>query len=163
MREALLCQPVPPPPPDVSTKLPKDGDGKARTTRQKLAAHRKSALCAGCHKALDPVGLAFETFDGIGAYREREGSLPIDPSGELDGVHFDDPAELAGLLRTSPKVGVCLARNLLRFALGHLESEGEEPLVDELHAGLERDGYHFLSLVLNVVSSRGFRYVGAAP
>jgi hypothetical protein len=159
IRETLLCQAVPPPPPDVSTKLPKDTEGKARTTRDKLAAHRKSAQCAGCHKSMDPIGLAFETFDGIGAYRAEENGLRIDASGELDGVSFDDPSELEHLLRNSPRVGVCMARNLLRFALGHLESAGEEPLVDELSAGLERDGYRFRSLVLNVISSRGFRYV----
>jgi mono/diheme cytochrome c family protein len=161
IRETLLCQSIPPPPPDVSTKLPKDQPGKPRTTRQKLAVHRKAAQCAGCHKAMDPLGLAFETYDGIGAYRTRDGALPIDPSGELDGVPFRDPRGLAELLRASPAVGVCVARNLLRFALGHLESEGEEPLIDELSQGLERDGYRFLSLVLNVVGSRGFRYLAA--
>jgi hypothetical protein len=108
------------------------------------------------------MGLAFETFDGIGAYRSKEDNgLTIDPSGELDGVGFSDPAALAVMLRHNPKVGVCVARHLYRFALGHLESEGEEPLVADLAAGLERDGYRFLSLVLNVVKSRGFRYLSA--
>jgi hypothetical protein len=162
IREALLCQAIPPPPPDVSTKLPKDGDGPARTTRQKLSVHRKLSQCNGCHKAMDPIGLPFETYDGIGAYRTKEDSgLPIDPSGELDGVAFKDPRGLAVLLRNNPKVGVCVARHLYRFALGHLEGEGEEPLVADLAAGLERDGYRFLSLVLNVVKSRGFRYLSA--
>jgi len=162
IREALLCQAIPPPPPDVSTKLPKDGEGPARTVRQKLVAHRKLSQCNGCHKAMDPMGLAFETFDGIGAYRSKEDNgLAIDPSGELDGVAFSDPTALAVMLRHNPKVGVCVARHLYRFALGHLESEGEEPLVADLAAGLERDGYRFLSLVLNVVKSRGFRYLSA--
>ena len=162
IREALLCQAIPPPPPDVSTKLPKDGEGPARTTRQKLVAHRKLSQCNGCHKAMDPMGLAFESFDGIGAYRTKEeNGLAIDPSGELDGVAFSDPTALAVMLRHNPKVGVCVARHLYRFALGHLESEGEEPLVADLAAGLERDGYRFLSLVLNVVKSRGFRYLSA--
>jgi mono/diheme cytochrome c family protein len=160
IREALLCQAVPPPPPDVSTKLPKDSEGGKRTTRQKLVAHRKLSQCNGCHKAMDPMGLAFETFDGIGAFRTKEDNgLVIDASGELDGVAFQDPRQLGQLLRRDPKVGICVARHLYRFALGHLEGEGEEPLVADLAAGLERDGYRFLSLVLNVVKSRGFRYL----
>jgi mono/diheme cytochrome c family protein len=164
IRETLLCQAIPPPPPDVSTKLPKDGEGPARTTRQKLTVHRKLSQCNGCHKAMDPMGLSFETFDGIGAYRTKEDNgLAIDSSGELDGVPFADATGLAGLLRHNPKVGVCVARHLYRFALGHLENEGEEPLVADLAAGLERDGYRFLSLVLNVVKSRGFRYLSAPP
>ncbi len=162
IREVLLCQAVPPPPPNVSTKLPEDHDGDApRTVRQKLDVHRTSPQCNGCHKAMDPMGLAFESFDGLGAYRTSENGLPIDTSGELDGVPFKNAAELGTLLRKSPKVGACLARNLFRFAMGHLEEEGEEPLMDELARSLETDGYRFGSLVLNVVKSRGFRYVAA--
>jgi hypothetical protein len=108
---------------------------------------------------MDPMGLAFETFDGIGAFRNEEHGLPIDTSGELDGIPFRHAGELGALLRKSPKVGVCVARSLFRFALGHLESEGEEPLMEDLAKGLERDGYNFPSLVLNVVKSRGFRYL----
>lgn len=162
IREVLLCQAVPPPPPNVSTRLPEDhGDGPPKTTRQKLDVHRQAPQCAGCHKAMDPMGLAFETFDGLGVFRDKEAGLPIDASGELDGVPFKNAAELGALLRHSPKVGACMARNLFRFALGHLESDGEEPLMAELAQGLEQDGYRFRSLVLNVVKSRGFRYVAA--
>jgi hypothetical protein len=160
IREALLCQPVPPPPPNVNTKLLRESDGKLKgTTRQKLAAHRTNPRCAGCHKAMDPVGLAFETFDAIGASRDKDNGLPIDPSGELDGRAFKDAGELGHLLRQSPRVGVCVARSLYRFALGHLESEGEEPLLEDLARGLEREGYNFPALVLSVVRSRGFRYL----
>jgi mono/diheme cytochrome c family protein/PAS domain-containing protein len=160
IREVLLCQAVPPPPPNVSAKLPEDHEGSGpRTTREKLDVHRKAPQCAGCHKAMDPMGLAFETFDGIGAFRKTENGLPIDATGELDGVPFKDASELGALLRKNSRVGVCVARSLFRFALGHLEEEGDEPLVDELARGLERDGFKFYALVLNVVKSRGFRYV----
>ena len=54
-----------------------------------------------------------------------------------------------------------MARSLFRFALGHLESEGEEPLLEALAQGLERDGYRFPALVANVVKSEGFRYLSA--
>jgi hypothetical protein len=162
IRETLLCQAVPPPPPDVETKLPKDeGKQSKRTTRQKLIAHRKNDRCNGCHKSMDPLGLAFEHFDGIGAERETEAGLPIDPSGELDGQTFKDAAELGALLAKSPKLGACVARSLFRFAVGHLESEGEEPLLEELARGLERDGYRFEALVENVIKSEGFRTVAA--
>jgi mono/diheme cytochrome c family protein len=160
IREVLLCQAVPPPPPNVSTKLPEDHDeGTRKTTRQKLDVHRTAPQCAGCHKSMDPMGLAFETFDGIGAFRDQENGLPIDTSGELDGIPFKDAGELGALLRKNGRVGVCFARNLLRFALGHLEEEGEEPVIEELAQGLEADGFRFHALVLNVIKSRGFRYV----
>jgi mono/diheme cytochrome c family protein len=160
IREVLLCQAVPPPPPNVSSRLPEDPEGSGpRTTREKLDIHRNAPQCAGCHKAMDPMGLAFETFDGIGAFRASEHGLPIDTRGELDGIPFKNAAELGNLLRNNSKVGVCVARNLYRFALGHLESTGDEPLMEDLAKGLEEDGYRFPALVLNVVKSRGFRYL----
>ncbi|HEY0706008.1 MAG TPA: DUF1592 domain-containing protein [Polyangia bacterium] len=159
IRESLLCQAVPPPPPSVDTKLPKDEEGKPRTTRQKLEHHRNNDRCKGCHKAMDPLGLAFENFDGIGAYRAKEHGMPIDTTGEVDGTPFKTPAELGALLAKNPKIGACVARGLFRFAVGHLESEGEEPLMEALAKGLERDGYYFPSLVASVIKSEGFRTI----
>jgi mono/diheme cytochrome c family protein len=159
IREALLCQAVPPPPPSVDTKLPKDEGGVVRTVRQKLEAHRKNPRCNGCHKAMDPLGLAFESFDNLGIQRMQEAGLPIDTSGELDGTAFQTPAELGALLAKNTKIGACVARSLFRYALGSLESEGEEPLLEELARGLERDGYRFPALVTSVIKSEGFRYL----
>jgi hypothetical protein len=162
IRESLLCQAVPPPPPNVETKLPKDDGKTKRTIRQKLEQHRKSPRCNGCHKAMDPLGFAFERFDGIGfALQHDVTGAPIDSSGEFDGVPFKDAAGLGALLARSPKIGSCLARSLFRFAVGHLESEGEEPLVEALAQGLERDGYQFDALVANVIKSEGFRTISA--
>jgi hypothetical protein len=161
IRESLLCQAVPPPPPNVDTKLPKDVGKPTRTTRQKLEAHRKNPRCNGCHKAMDPLGLAFEPWNGIGAHRPDEAGLPIDSSGELDGVPFKDAGELGTLLSRSPKIGACMARALFRYAVGHLESEGEEPLLEALARGLEHDGYKFDALVANVIKSEGFRTIAS--
>jgi hypothetical protein len=161
IRESLLCQAVPPPPPSVDTRLPKDEGAMVRTTRQRLEAHRKNPRCNGCHKAMDPMGLAFEGFDNLGIQRNEENGLPIDTSGELDGTAFKTPAELGTLLARNDKLGACVARSLFRYALGSLETEGEEPLLDELARGLQRDGYRFHHLVANVIKSEGFRFLSA--
>ncbi len=161
IRESLLCQAVPPPPPSVDTKLPKDKGDMVRTTRQKLEAHRKNPRCNGCHKAMDPMGLAFERFDNLGIQRDRDNGLPIDTSGELDGASFQTPGQLGALLARTDKIGACVARSLFRYALGNLETEGEEPLLEELARGLARDGYKFPALVVNVIKSEGFRYLSA--
>ena len=50
-----------------------------------------------------------------------------------------------------------MARSLFRFALGHLESEGEEPLLEALAKDLQKQGYRFPALVASVVKSEGFR------
>ena len=96
--EQLLGTPPPPPPPDV----PDCDERKALTgtLRQRMEQHRANPICASCHARMDPLGFAFENFDAIGAWREKDGNFPIDPSGELpDGQKFDGPAELKMILK----------------------------------------------------------------
>jgi len=158
IREQLLCQAVPPPPPNVSNVLPEHAeDGKAQTTRMRLDVHREVVACRACHKAMDPLGMAFEHFDAVGVYRNTENGLTIDASGDLDGESFKDAAELGKLLRHSPRVGTCMVRNLFRFALGTLEGDGDDELITEFAGTLEKSGYRFKSLLLAVAASKGFR------
>jgi hypothetical protein len=44
--------------------------GKNLTVRQRLEQHRSVAFCASCHTKIDPLGLALENYDAIGAWRE---------------------------------------------------------------------------------------------
>jgi hypothetical protein len=162
VREVLLCSAIPPPPPDVVAVLPEDtGTGGPQTMRDKLTVHRTDPACAGCHAVMDPIGLALEHFDGIGAYRDTDQGLTIDATGELDGVPFDGLRGLAEALKEHPDLGSCLTRSLFRYATGHLESEGEEPLIQALSAALSADGYRVQSLLGDLVQSEGFRFVGA--
>src|SRR5258707_5672319 len=59
VREKLLCQNIPPPPPNVDTTLPTT---EGLTTRQRLLAHRQNPSCASCHAPMDDIGLALENF-----------------------------------------------------------------------------------------------------
>jgi Protein of unknown function (DUF1592)/Protein of unknown function (DUF1588)/Protein of unknown function (DUF1595)/Protein of unknown function (DUF1585)/Protein of unknown function (DUF1587) len=162
IREVLLCRAVPSAPPDVDTTFPVDAPGAAkRTTRQKLEQHRTlGASCATCHQMMDPIGLGLENFDGIGAYRTMEVGKPIDASGDLDGVAFTDARGLGAALKNHPDVGSCLARGVLRYAMGHLETAGEQSVVDAVAQQFATDGYRFRSLLFSVVASAGFRYAG---
>ena len=75
-------------------------------TGAKIEAHRNDANCSACHRKIDPLGLAFESYDAIGHWRTEEavrdgaGANPkLDPSGELpDGRKFADAAELKKLM-----------------------------------------------------------------
>ena len=54
--------------------------------RERLAAHRNNAVCASCHRTIDPVGFSLENFDAVGQWRDlRKGISPIDASGALPG------------------------------------------------------------------------------
>lgn len=156
IREALLCQSIPPPPPSVG-ELPEPSP-ELPTMRERLAEHRSNPACASCHAFTDPMGLAMENFDAIGSFRERENGALIDPSGELDGVAFDDARGLGEALRDHPAVTRCLVRNLFRFAVGHVE----EPIELEQLAALARaheDG-ELRELLVELVASETFRHTG---
>jgi hypothetical protein len=152
IREMVLCQTIPTPPPDV-TPFP---DAAPGTAREKLTAHRQNPACAGCHQVMDPIGLGLENFDGLGAFRATDKGLAIDATGELDGVQFAGPRDLARALKNHPDVPTCLARNLYRYAMAHIENSGEEAAIMLLAQAFRDNGYRFRSLVEAVVHSPAF-------
>jgi Protein of unknown function (DUF1592)/Protein of unknown function (DUF1588)/Protein of unknown function (DUF1585)/Protein of unknown function (DUF1595) len=163
IRTALLCQEIPDPPADVSPVFDETPAGTQQTKRDKLAQHRmKGSTCAGCHNLMDPLGLPLENFDAIGAFRDNDHGLPIDVSGELDGSAFNGPVELGQLLSKSDAVAACMVRNLYRYATGRLEAETEEPVVQQLSTRFGTNKHDFQKLMLDLVTSDGFRYVAAA-
>lgn len=156
VRETLLCQSIPLPPPEVETVLPPDPTLK--TMREKLAAHSEVASCAACHKMMDPIGLTFEHFNAMGEYRENDDGAVLDVTGDLDGVPFADPRALADLLAQSPAVATCAVRNLYRYATAHIETAGEEPAITKLTEAFAASGYRFDELVKALVATPELHY-----
>ena len=68
----LLGVPPQPPPPNVPPLQETASDGKVLSLRERMEKHRANPVCAGCHKAMDPIGFALENFDGIGRWRTSE-------------------------------------------------------------------------------------------
>lgn len=156
IRLRFLCDAIAPPPAKVPP-LPESAPGPNATARQRLEMHRKVEPCASCHKMMDPLGLALENFDAIGAFRTKENDVTIDASGDLDGKKFNGPKELAKALKDDPRVGPCFARNLYRHASGHVEETGEEPQMDAIATKFQEDGYRVKALALSIVTSDAFR------
>lgn len=114
--EQLLCSPPPPVPNELDVpplELPEDA-----TVRQTLEAHRVNPGCASCHTIIDPLGLGFENFDAIGAYRTTENGHTVDASGVLEGVPFDGAHELVERLIEDERLAGCIAQQLLTYAVG---------------------------------------------
>jgi hypothetical protein len=163
VRRVLMCQTVPPPPPDVEAKLPEPGGGGPVTKREQLEAHVNDPVCASCHQFTDPIGLALEHFDALGGYRATDQGLPIDPGGELDGKAFADAVELGGLVAEHPAISYCVVRNLYRYATGHIEQAHEEPTIKLLFGALIESGHDLTAAIDALVRSEGFRYATLAP
>ena len=93
--EVLLGTPPPPPPMDGSVPSldeTKEGDaGRPLTTRERMELHRKNPTCNSCHRFIDPIGLALDSFDVTGKWRARENGMPLDTRGEFyDGTPVVD-------------------------------------------------------------------------
>lgn len=159
IRERLLCLQIPPPPPTVNTTLP--DSSSAPTARDRLQIHRTDPACAGCHSLTDPVGLALENFDGIGAFRENENGVAIDPSGELDGTTFGSARELGAAVGEHPSLSSCLVTTLLRYARGTVEDRSEGAWIKDLTQQFAQQGYRVGALMRAVVLSAAFRKVGS--
>jgi hypothetical protein len=109
---------------------------------------------------MDPIGFAFEHFDGIGAWREREGDFGIDASGKLSsGESFSGAADLKSLLVRQRRNDFvhCLVEKMLTYALGRGVEYYDRCAVDRIAQRLAKDNYRFRTLVLEIVKSAPFQ------
>jgi len=157
VREQLLCQKVPEPPGDVDfTDFNNDTHAVNKTARQRLDAHNAEPSCAGCHKIMDPIGLAMEQFDGAGQFRTTENDVVIDTSGELDGIPFNDAVSLGQALRDNPAATGCVANRLYAYATGRAPVSSERQWMGFLEEEFGRNGYQIPALLREIVVSEAF-------
>jgi cytochrome c553 len=156
--ENLLGTPPNPPPPDVEPIEP-DTRG-LHTIRELMDKHRDNPTCFECHRKIDPLGLAMEHFDHVGAWRERYGkNSQIDPAGEMpDGTRIGGPDGIRSYLLARPdQFTRCLTKKLFVYALGRRVSFTDRADIDRIVAALPNQNYGLRELVQQVVSSRAFQ------
>jgi hypothetical protein len=153
VRENLLCQKVPDPPGDVDFSLFNDPNSPNKTARDRLTAHSTVAACAGCHKLTDPIGLAMEKIDGAGQVRHTEAGVPIDTSGELDGIKFEDAAGLGRAMRANPALPSCLVNRVYAFAATRVPEKTEKPVLEHFEKRFASSGYRLPALLREIAVS----------
>lgn len=155
--EQVLNTPPPPPPDDVPEL--EDQKELKGTLRQVMEQHRANAVCASCHRRMDPLGFAFENFDAVGAWRDKEGGAPVDASGELpDGRAFQGPNGLKQLLRQNNRLFVrCLSEKMLTYALGRGLEPYDRRAVDRIVDAVVGADYRFAVLIHEIVNSDPFQ------
>jgi hypothetical protein len=155
--EAILGTPPPAPPAGVAELEKVKSDG---TLRQRLEMHRANAQCASCHARMDAFGLAFEHFDGIGAWRTQDGGAAIDAAGELpEGGRFLNAVELAQVLRQKHVTTFRnnFAQRMLIYALGRTLGMHDRLPLRKMTDRFASEGDRVSSLVLAIAGSDVFR------
>ncbi len=159
VREHLLCQLPPPPPPGIS--VPEIDD--SATVREQFEQHRENPACRACHELFDPIGFGFENYDAVGRWRTEDNGFPVDASGELlqadiEG-EFVGAGELGQMLTQSDQVGECVARHWFRFSYGRTESaELDACTMDTLTTRFEESGHDLRELMVNLTQTDAFLY-----
>jgi hypothetical protein len=114
---------------------------------------------------MDPIGLAFENFDAVGAWRANLGE-PGEPSGNRidatgglpDGSRVEGAKELRDALLRHPDLFVATTtEKLLTYALGRGLEPEDAAAVRGIVNRARPDDYRFSAIVRGIVESTPFR------
>ena len=166
-----LFDETPPPPPPNVPELNRDTNPKLKnlTIPQALAVHRNNTSCNGCHRKIDPWGIAFEEYDAVGNFmrdgvgaklRKQRTQQPIEAKAELpSGVTIDGMRELrAELIRTkSDDFRRATLHKVMAYALGRSLTLGDIDAADALVPVLKDRGDRLPALIELIAASEPFR------
>ncbi len=160
--ENFLGTPAPPPPPNIPSLEATEQGVKDRelTMCEAMQIHREQPLCASCHQRMDPIGLAFENFNALGMWRDKERNQSIDTAGKLvTGESFNGVAELKRILATEFKDDFyrCFSEKLMTYALGRGIENYDVETIDQIAAKLEKGGGKFSVLLTGIIESAPFQ------
>ncbi len=129
--------------------------------RRASECRQEAPSCAGCHRVMDPLGLAFENFDRAGKYRAADMGLAIDPSGALDGKAFPDAPGLGRVLSENPDFAACVAKQFYRHATGRVGIAQDAELAI-LGRRFAEQGFDLSRLAAEMTADPIFTTVGGA-
>jgi hypothetical protein len=161
----VLCAPLGPPAaelPPLPTVMP------GETNRQRVDRHTKGCGLACHNNMINPLGFAFENFDGMGQYRETEKNgndmLPIDSSGSfnfVDGTKtWKNATELMQLLASDAQSHLCYSKKLASFGLQRDVVAADRPMLDQLAAVSASSTVK--QVIVDLVKQAAFRSRGGA-
>jgi hypothetical protein len=162
IREALLCDPIPPPESCDVVKPPEIIPGMTVREQVEAVTEVPNTSCAGCHGTLiNGFGHTLNHFSSKGQYWETEHMFtdqtngdgdywyfladedqwaPIDATGTtyFDGgmVTVNGAHELTDVLATSGKLEACWSREYFRFSIGRAEWDVDQESIDGLTSQL---------------------------
>jgi hypothetical protein len=154
-----LCGVVPDPPKDVPL-LPEPEPGQP--VRERLARHQADPACRDCHTLMDPLGLPFENFDGVGLWRDTDNGAPIDVSGAVPVGDVAGP--FAGALEFADKVGQsqdvreCYVGRYMTYAYGRTISANDACSQAGAKAAFEQAQGNIKALALAITQTDGFLF-----
>jgi hypothetical protein len=166
--ENMLGAPPPPPPPNVPALKDRGADGRPRSVRERMEAHRQNPACAVCHVRMDPLGFSLENFDSLGKWRTVSDGAPIDTAAALpDGTQFRGVAGLRTLLVSHRDDFVrTFTEKLMAYAMGRGVDYFDLPAVRQITRDAAAHDFRWSSIITGIVQSTPFTMgmvTGASP
>jgi hypothetical protein len=158
----LLCNRLPLPQ-DLPAPLPPPPPGT--TNRERIEDFTSD--CGECHQTfINPLGFAFDAFDGLGRERALDNGLPLNTSGSYpfsDGVRdFSGAKELVQIMADTAQAHTCYAKKVTGYALQRDLVEADRPLLGTL-SEVSREEESLTALVISLVRNPAFRLRAEAP
>lgn len=156
----VLCAEVPPPPDADNIALVAAEPGWSN--RQRVEATTGPGTCgSSCHGLfINPLGYAFENFDGLGRTRDMDNGNPVDTKGSYPfsegDFEFDGAASLMEIIAEGEQAHSCYAKHLTGYALQRDLTEADRPLIDAVAAESRANDASIKQLLLALVSDPAF-------
>jgi mono/diheme cytochrome c family protein len=144
------------PPPEAVAPLPPHLHASL-TTRERVALQTQHQSCQSCHRMINPLGFAFENFDAVGRFRNREQGKPIDSRGVYQTragkqVEFDDVHGLAVFLADSGETHAAFVEQLFHYTVKQpILAYGSREL-SELEKSFAKNDYNMRKLMVDMVT-----------
>lgn len=160
MVKRVLCRELGPPVANVGSLPPRGGN--IVTMRDQVEAKTSAAACMGCHEQINPLGFAFESFDGLGRFRSEDHGAPVDTTGLLSlddrDTSFDDAVQLGQKLAASETAKRCYELQWFRYAYGRKEAGEDDCVLHEIDQRVRAKNYDLRELLVAIATSRAFRF-----
>jgi hypothetical protein len=163
----------------VNTNLPAVTAANPQTNRERMSAHATDAMCAGCHRLVDPIGFGFEKFDAVGVRRDnlvlefrepkktdsenekevvKTVSLALNTNGNIAGIadsQFASPADMGAILAKSPQCQECVVKQYFRYSAGRVEGPADRPLLRQALLRFQSSQFQFKEVILAITAMEG--------
>jgi len=104
-----------------------------------------------------------ENYDGGGMFRAAENGVPIDASGDLDGIQYSDLTGLGRAMHDDPGTPACVVSRAYSYALGRTPAVNDAKTLANLSEKFARDKYRFTTLMREIAVSDDFLTMPKLP
>src|SRR5262249_15661512 len=132
----------------------------AKSVRDQLELHRQNAVCASCHRIIDPPGFALENYNYVGQWRNAmDNGAKIDANGvHADGSKLNGPVELReAILRRPEAFASLITERMMVYALGRGLEPADMPVVRRIVKKAGQNDYRLSTIVSEIINSVPFQ------